>query len=494
MAEAASAADHCIVTSDNPRNEDPCRIIDDVMAGFLQGASVEAIVDRRSALATAFSLAEQADCVIVAGKGHERVQVVESQRLPFDDVAVCHELLVVSYRDLIDAIDGKTLLGRRHTVGSVGLAEHYRRQFDTLVIGVTGSVGKTTTRRMIHAALGANFCGIQSPYNYNNHIGLPLSLLQLDGNDEFAVLELGASRVGEIADLADIAQPEMGVLTAIRPAHLDEFGSIENIVRAKSELLEALPPSGVAVLNGDDDRVREAAHAARCTVTMVGEREDNDLVAHWIRMENGSLRFCVDENEYEVPAIGRHHLTAALAAIAIAREVGMRPNEIADGLRMFEPAPGRCHLQRIGPWSIIDDTYNANPSSVQAACRVLNDWQGARKKILVLGDMLCLGDESEAFHREIGEFAARSGIEQMSAVGSQAAVVTGSAREAGMDAGCLGACRDLDTAMMLLDCWIEPGDVILVKGSRGMRMERVVEQLREIAARLSTLEPRRHVA
>ena len=465
---------------------------------------------------------------------------------------------VVSYRDLIDAIDGKTLLGasldgtfariatdsrqvrpgdlfwalvgERHDghdyladafrAGAAAaivervpdqlagpliqvedtllalwdFAEHYRRQFDTLVIGVTGSVGKTTTRRMIHAALGANFCGIQSPYNYNNHIGLPLSLLQLDGNDEFAVLELGASRVGEIADLADIAQPEMGVLTAIRPAHLDEFGSIENIVRAKSELLEALPQSGVAVLNGDDDRVREAAHAARCTVTMVGEREDNDLVAHWIRMENGSLRFCVDENEYEVPAIGRHHLTAALAAIAIAREVGMRPNEIADGLRMFEPAPGRCHLQRIGPWSIIDETYNANPSSVQAACRVLNDWQGARKKILVLGDMLCLGDESEAFHREIGEFAARSGIEQMIAVGSQAAVVTGSAREAGMDAGCLGACRDLDTAMMLLDCWIEPGDVILVKGSRGMRMERVVEQLREIAARQSTLEPRRHVA
>ena len=304
---------------------------------------------------------------------------------------------VVSYRDLIDAIDGKTLLGasldgtfariatdsrqvrpgdlfwalvgERHDghdyladafrAGAAAaivervpdqlagpliqvedtllalwdFAEHYRRQFDTLVIGVTGSVGKTTTRRMIHAALGANFCGIQSPYNYNNHIGLPLSLLQLDGNDEFAVLELGASRVGEIADLADIAQPEMGVLTAIRPAHLDEFGSIENIVRAKSELLEALPQSGVAVLNGDDDRVREAAHAARCTVTMVGEREDNDLVAHWIRMENGSLRFCVDENEYEVPAIGRHHLTAALAAIAIAREVGMRPNEIADGLR-----------------------------------------------------------------------------------------------------------------------------------------------------------------
>lgn len=465
---------------------------------------------------------------------------------------------VVSYRDLIDAIDGKTLrcaslegtfariatdsrqvrpgdlfwalVGERHdghnylkeafqagaaaavverapdqVAGPViqvedtllalwDFAEYYRRQFDTLVIGVTGSVGKTTTRRMIHSALGANFRGIQSPQNYNNHIGVPLSLLQLDGNDEFAVLELGASSVGEIADLAEIAQPEMGVLTAIRPAHLDEFGSIENIVRAKSELLEALPESGIAVLNGDDDRVRQTADAARCTVRTVGERNDNDLVAHWVRMENGSLRFCVDDDEYEVPAIGRHHLTAALAAIAIAREVGMRSDEIADGLRMFEPAPGRCHLQRIGRWSVIDDTYNANPSSVQAACRVLHDWQGAKKKILVLGDMLCLGDHSEAFHREIGEFAAQSGIEQVIAVGSQAAAVTGSAREAGMDAGRLGACRDLDTAMMLLDCWLEPGDVVLVKGSRGMRMERVVEQLRDLAARQSEPESLRHVA
>jgi UDP-N-acetylmuramoyl-tripeptide--D-alanyl-D-alanine ligase len=374
------------------------------------------------------------------------------------------------------------------------LADWYRQQFEALVIGVTGSVGKTTTRRMIASVLSTRFSGIESPHNYNNEYGVPLSLFRLEAAHEFAVIELAAGRTGDIAGLAALAHPEVGVVTAVGPAHLDQFGSVENIVRTKGELLDALPETGFAVLNGDDRQVRQMASRTDCPVILVGEREHNDIRAHNVAAENGWLRFQLDRTEFRVPAAGRHHLTAALIAVAIGRQVDMTDEEIAQGLRKFEPAPGRCRPMPVGPWTVIDDTYNANPLSMSAACRTLREWETPGKRILVAGDMLALGEWSRDFHRLFGEEVVRSRIDRLIAVGSRAATVAGSARKYGMDAGCLGACRDHDTALLLLDCWLEPGDIVLVKGSRAMRMEGIVEGLTRLAERHVTPAPYRHVA
>lgn len=363
------------------------------------------------------------------------------------------------------------------------LANWYRKQFETLVIGVTGSVGKTTTRRMIAAVLSARFHGIDSPGNFNNHFGVPLSLLQLEADHEFAVIELGASSVGEIAALAAVAEPEVGAITAVGPAHLDEFASIDNIARTKQELLESLPETGFAVLNGDDKRVAEMQAAANCRVIMVGEREHNDFRAVNVTSGNGTLKFEVGGSRFEAPVVGRHHLNAALTAIVIGREFEMSDAEIAAGLRSYRSLPGRSHLLQIGEWTVIDDTYNANPLSMSAACRTLRDWETPGRKFLVTGDMLHLGDWSNDFHRMLGEEVARAKIDHLLAIGSQANVVTGSARKNGLDAGCQGLCRDHDLALMLLDCWLQPGDVVLVKGSRNMKMESILEGLQRLSER-----------
>jgi UDP-N-acetylmuramoyl-tripeptide--D-alanyl-D-alanine ligase len=360
-------------------------------------------------------------------------------------------------------------------------AAWHRGQRDAAVIGVTGSFGKTTTREMIFAALSAGHCGLRSPRNYNNHIGVPLTLLELDDQHEFAVLELGASAVGEIEQLAKLAAPEIGVVTGIGPAHLDGFKTIERIIAAKSELIAALPACGFAVLNGDDPAVRNMATIAVCPVIFVGEQEHNDITAHGINIRETAIRFRVEQDDYELPAIGRHHVHAALAAIAIGREIGLSPATIAAGLRSFQPVDGRCRPHRVGDWHVIDDTYNSNPGSLQAACALLRDWPGAGRRILVTGDMRELGTETIHWHHDAGRRAAEANIDLIVAHGDLARHVVGGAREAGMDAGRLADCKSMEAVQTVLDCWLEPGDVILVKGSRAMRMERVVEWLKEQA-------------
>lgn len=374
------------------------------------------------------------------------------------------------------------------------LARWDRGRFDPLVIGVTGSVGKTTTRHLIFTVLSRQFVGLQNPGNLNNHIGLPLSVLGLAEEHEFAVFELGASRVGEIRELAGIAQPEVGVVTRVAATHLDHFGSVENIILTKGELLESLPPSGFAVINGDDAGVGRLAHRFDGRVIRVGEGPRNDLVATGVQLEDGAIAFCVDGSEFRLPAIGRHHLNSALLALGVAREVGMSDAEIAEGFLRFEAVPGRCRLVTVGEWLVIDDTYNASPASMKAACDALASWKGARKRILVLGDMLCLGEQSDAFHRELGAVVAAAAIDQLLAFGIQASTLAAAARSAGMDSGRIAATQDLATLTMLLDCWLEPGDVVLVKGSRGMQMERVLEILSALATQRAGAGVRRIAA
>ncbi len=370
----------------------------------------------------------------------------------------------------------------RDTVEALQQFAHFHRgRSDAFVVGITGSVGKTTTRQMLHAMLSAGNRGVQSPANFNNHLGVPLSLLQITPEDEFCVLELGASHIGEIRALCEIAQPEAGVLTTIAPAHLDEFGSLDNVMQAKSELLTSIAEHGFAIINGDDERCRALAVKSRCEVIFIGEHAFNDIVATNVEHHNGRLTFRVGRTPFEVAAAGRHLLTSALATIAVGRQIEMDDDLIAAGLANFRPVEGRCKPLVVGRWTVIDDTYNASPSSVMAACRVLADWRTSGKKLLLLGDMLALGDESEGYHQQIGSFISRAAIDRLIVVGEGAALAAEQARLSGMDPGCIGICIDDAMAHFLLDLWLAPGDVVLIKGSRGMHMERFITYLSEQA-------------
>ncbi|MGD9857484.1 MAG: UDP-N-acetylmuramoyl-tripeptide--D-alanyl-D-alanine ligase [Planctomycetaceae bacterium] len=389
------------------------------------------------------------------------------------------------------------LIAVRNTVAALSdFAGWHRKQQDALIIGVTGSVGKTTARHLLHTVLSQQFTGVQSPRNFNNEIGVPLSLLDITAAAEFAVLELGASRLGNVRSLCETAQPEIGVLTRIAPSHLDEFGDIDTIARTKGELLEALPASGFAVLNGDDDRVRQLAARANCRTILVGERPHNDLVASRVTSTNTQLSFRIDGGDFSLPAVGRHHLTAALAAAAVGMEVGLSRTQIADGLAQFEPVDGRCRPLSIGEWTVIDDTYNASPESMRAACELLRDWQGRGQRILVAGDMRALGAASQRYHTQLGEQVAACGIDRLLACGQDAQLAAERAHAAGMDAGRIGACADADTLALLLDTWLGPGDVVLIKGSRDTHMERVIELIKRLAAERAGHQPlpRRAVA
>ncbi len=361
--------------------------------------------------------------------------------------------------------------------GLKDFAHWYRQRRDALVVGVTGTVGKTTTREMIYSVLQTRFDGSRSPKNFNNHIGLPLSMLEMHDEHDFAVLEMGASKVGEIRELAAIAAPEAGVLTSIGIAHLEGFGSLEQIVEAKGELIESLPADGFAVVNGDDPNCRVLGSRARCRVLTVGQQAQNTFRATIVRAVGPELRFRVDGGAFAVRAAGRHHLTGALAAVAVAREMGLTTRQIAEGFLQFTPVEGRCHVRDLGQITLIDDTYNANPTSMEAACRLLAEWSPAERRMLLLGDMAELGSQSAEWHQVVGRTAARMQIDRLAAVGQHAADVVHGAIEQGMSPQQVAECEDINSLLAVLDSWSAAGDVVLVKGSRCMQMERVSEWL-----------------
>ncbi len=375
-------------------------------------------------------------------------------------------------------------------------ARWHRSQHNGVVIGVTGSYGKTTTREMIHSVLSAARPGVRSLKNFNNHIGLPLSLLELNCSHQFAVIEMGASAVGEIAALAEIAKPTMGVITGIGLAHVEGFGSAERITLGKGELLAALPVNGFAVLPADDPITRGMSRRTQSRFVFVGESQHSDLLATNVRVANQQLSFEVDHFEYHVPVTGRHFLQAALTAMAIAREFGMSPQQIADGFQNFQAAPGRCQIHQIGSWTVIDDSYNANPASMRAACETLRDWHSDGKRLLIIGDMLELGPHAEQAHYELGQAAAEANIDGLLIFGQQSPHVARGAREAGLKSSRVIECDQFEFLLATLDAVLEPNDTLLVKGSRGMRMERTIEWLRQRAdnfGRYDNSQPRNAV-
>jgi UDP-N-acetylmuramoyl-tripeptide--D-alanyl-D-alanine ligase len=357
------------------------------------------------------------------------------------------------------------------------VAAGWRRRFRPLVVGVTGSIAKTSTKEAIGAVLSSRFTTLRSEGNQNNEIGLPLTVLRLGPQHEAAVLEMGMYVGGEIAELARIAAPSVGVVTAVQPVHLARIGSLQAIEAAKGELLEALPPDGWAILNADDPIVRRMGSRSAARALTYGFDREADIGAEAVESDGlAGMRFVLrsraGRRPVAVPTLGRLSVHNALAGAAVGTVAGLSPDEIAAGLEGGWSAPHRVQVVRAGSVTLIDDTYNASPRSVVAALDLLAGLPGRRGA--VLGEMLELGELSSEGHRVVGEAAART-ADWLLVVGQAAGGIAEGALAAGMDPARVSLVPDLDAAIEFLTPRLRDGDVILVKASRGIGLERLVE-------------------
>jgi UDP-N-acetylmuramoyl-tripeptide--D-alanyl-D-alanine ligase len=369
-------------------------------------------------------------------------------------------------------------------------ASWYKQYLGVKAVGITGSCGKTTTKELISSILGKKWKVAKTPGNFNNLIGLPLSLLSAKSGDAWAVLEMGANKPGEIIRLCEIAQPQVGLITTIQPAHLTGLGDIKEVAEEKWELWRALPQTGVAVVNLDDPLVIEGAKDLTCRVvgySLTPNPESRIAITclSWTPVEYGTLldldiagsRLSVD-----LSLIGRANVQNAVAAAATGHAVGLMPARIKQGLEEVKPVPSRLFLKNLGPeWRLIDDSYNANPGSMRAALETLKLWSRGEKKIAILGDMLELGDFACGFHEDLGRLAAHAGVDLLVLVGQFADTVSKTAQKAGILQNAIRIFPDTEGLLFwiesaALDCMPFPA-TILVKGSRAIGLERAVDAL-----------------
>ena len=366
------------------------------------------------------------------------------------------------------------------------LAAYNRRQFRLPVVGITGSNGKTTTKDMIAAVLSQKFKTLKTQGNLNNQIGLPLTILKLDETYQAMVVEMGMSSLGEIHRLAATAKPDIGVITTIGESHLEMLGSMENIAQAKGELLDHLSPQGLAVLNGDDPRIRKIRNRFPGRAVFYGLGDANHIQAKEVvptaegMIFKAGLHFPGRESTeilIHLPVMGRHNVLNSLAAIAVGWELGLPAEAIKKGLEGLVLTGMRLEIIESQGLKIINDAYNASPASMKAALKTLKDISGKRRTIAVLGNMFELGQREREGHMEVGQAAAELGIDCMVTVGQLAGLAAAEAEKAGMKAGAIFKCTDTPEAVDRLKALVGEGDVILVKGSRGMRMEEIISGL-----------------
>ena len=360
------------------------------------------------------------------------------------------------------------------------LARYYKKLFPIPFIAVTGSVGKTTTKDMTAAVLGARFRVHKTEGNFNNDIGVPLTLLRLEAQHEVCVVELGMDHAGEIDNLARLVEPDMALITNIGDAHIENLGSRENIFKAKCEIFPHLKRDGLAVLNGDDPLLASLEGTLAQRTVFVGEGEGLDYTARDLSSDGAGHLFCrvkTPRSQFEanIPALGSHMIYPTLMAAAAAEALGMAPDEIVRGIGAFLPTKMRMNIVRCkGDIVILNDAYNANPQSMRAAAAVLGDAQG-RRKVAVVGDMKELGPGSEQFHRAVGGYFAQSGADRLIAIGELARFMAEGAQEAGLAQA--DYFPTLDAARNALSREVRAGVTILVKASRSMAFEKIVDYL-----------------
>jgi len=374
----------------------------------------------------------------------------------------------------------------RDTTRALGdLAAFHRARTDAALIAITGSNGKTTTRQMTTAVVARKFNTLATIGNYNNQIGVPLTLLRLAPEHKWAVVELGTNRPGEIARLAQICAPDIGVITNVGPAHLEGLGSLDGVMREKGQLLDHLKAKGKAVLNADDRRAFKIAAGTKQEVHFFGLSEKAAIRATAVNEKTSGISFSLDLPQESVTvdlkAAGHFMVANALAAAAVGYLLGLPAAEIKAGLETFEPAWGRMNiLQTAGGIHVIDDTYNANPDSMKAALTTLVSLRANNRSVFVAGDMLELGAQTESLHRQVGVWAATANINKLLVTGQYADAVAGAAKKAGMQSENIFA-GSQEKILDALKDFLKPGDWVLVKGSRGAQMDTIVEDLKKWA-------------
>lgn len=396
---------------------------------------------------------------VIVSAGREVTGIVEQART--------RGIAVIRVEDPIDAI------GR--------LASWHRARLNCQVVGITGSTGKTTTKDLLTHVLRSSFRVVATSGNRNNELGLPLTVLSADPDCQVLIVEMGMRGTGQIAHLAQIAHPTIGLLTNVGTSHIELLGTQERIASAKGELVRAIPASGAVFLNGDDAYSDALELDASAAVTRYGIGATNTVRADQVEVDPaGIASFDLASPSggarVTLPVPGRHNVYNALAAAAVALHLGLDAEKIAEGVASAPLSAMRMQLvETASGVTVLNDAYNANPSSMSAAIDTLVDMRADGRRIAVLGDMFELGSLSELAHFRIGESVARSGIDALVTVGERAKRIADGARTEGMHAGDIRPCETVDEAIEVLDDLLESGDVVLVKASRAMGLEAVVE-------------------
>ncbi|MEO8100471.1 MAG: UDP-N-acetylmuramoyl-tripeptide--D-alanyl-D-alanine ligase [Acidobacteriota bacterium] len=356
------------------------------------------------------------------------------------------------------------------------LASKIRAEWGGEVVGVTGSAGKTTTKDVIAEMLAVRLSTAKTQGNLNNHIGLPLSLLRLDESATVAVLEMGMNHAGEIRALAQLARPNVGVVTNAGWAHIENFDSVEGIAAAKRELVEALGPQGTAVLNADDDRVAQFAEAHSGRTVLYGQSPSAEVRAEDVQYALDGVRFRVGAVHFESALTGRHNVSNLLAGIATAGVYGIAPDELTERVRHLRPASMRGERIWHNEILIYNDCYNSNPDAARAMLDVLRDTP-AKRRIAVLGEMLELGHWAEPLHRDVGNYAVECGINVLVGLRGAACYTVDAAKLAGLRVDAAFFFDEPIPAGQWVRSIAQPGDAILFKGSRGVHVELALAQL-----------------
>jgi UDP-N-acetylmuramoyl-tripeptide--D-alanyl-D-alanine ligase len=385
------------------------------------------------------------------------------------------------------------LIRVRSTIDALqDLARNVRRRWGVPIIGVTGSAGKTTTKEMIAAVLSKKFTVLRTVGNLNNEFGLPLCLLRAEKYQTIGVLEMGMSAKGEIRKLATIAEPNQGVVTNVNPVHLEFFKSVDEIAEAKAELIEGLVEPAIAYLNNDDSRVRGMARKFTGRIVTYGMKSVAAFKVQQVQdLGLNGTAFTVHHGRREVnfvlPLLGQHNVINALAAIAVGVTNEVSWEEAGEAISEMKPEKMRGVVVKFREgFTVIDDSYNSNPRALTEMIRFTGKLQGFQRKIIVAGEMLELGSEGPELHKGCGREAARSGAELIVGVQGMAKEILDGARETGMDVSRLRFVRDSIDAGDLLARTVRKGDVVLLKGSRGVKLEQALNTLR---AAFSSLEP-----